>query len=148
MTLAWRGRIAEVLEEFVGHQQRIGLPPDEARDDDPREQLRQIIGYLENNRDRMKDDVYGCKGLPTTGAWMELAVKEMNFQGMGTERFWNIPCRAEAILQMCSAFPCDDDRLVRLLSYRPCRSTIRRIPSHATAAQHNAVTDMHPVSDP
>ena len=134
MTLAWQGGIAKVLAELVEHQQRIGHPPDDAVDDDAREQLRCIIGYLENNRSRMKYDEYRCAGLPTTSAWMESAIKEMNFRVKGTDMFWNNPAGAEAILQIRSASLCDDDRLARLLSQRPGRSTIRPKPLHATAA--------------
>jgi hypothetical protein len=134
MRLAWQGRIDRVLEELSSHQQRLGLPPEDASDDDPREQLRVIIGYLENNRRRMKYDEYRQAGLPTTSAWMESAIKEMNFRVKGTEMFWNNPRGAEAILQIRSASLCDDDRLARLLSKRPGCSTLRRPTNHATAA--------------
>ncbi len=133
MTMAWQGCIADVLKELVIHQQRLGLPPDDASDDDPREQLRVTIGYLKNNRERMKYDEYRCAGVPTTSAWMESAIKEMNFRVKGTEMFWNNPQGAEAILQIRSASLCDDDRLARLLSHRPGRSTIRP-PNNQTSA--------------
>lgn len=134
MTLAWQGRIAAVLGELVVYQQHLGLPPDGIGDDDPREQLRIIIGYLQNNRGRMRYDEYRQMGLPTTSAWMESAIKEMNFRVKGTEMFWNNPRGAEAILQIRSASLCDDDRLVRLLSHRPGCNTIRRPNNQATAA--------------
>jgi len=50
MTLTWQGGVAGVINELHSHQQRIGLPPDQPDDDDPREELRQVIGYLQNNR--------------------------------------------------------------------------------------------------
>lgn len=135
MALAWRGRVAEVIDELHAHQHRIGLPPEQASDDDPREQLRVIIGYLQNNRERMKYDQYRMQGLPTTSAWMESAIKEINFRAKGTEMFWNKPSGAEAILQIRAASLCDDDRLARLLSHRPGSTTIRRPQSSpATAA--------------
>ena len=135
MTLAWLGRVAEVIDELHAHQHRIGLPPEQASDDDPREQLRVIIGYLQNNRERMKYDQYRMQGLPTTSAWMESAIKEINFRAKGTEMFWNKPSGAEAILQIRAASLCDDDRLARLLSRRPGSTTIRRPQSSpATAA--------------
>ena len=134
MTLAWQGGIAQVIDELRLHQSRIGLPPEDASEGDPREQLRRIIGYMENNRERMKYAEYRCAGLPTTSAWIESAIKEMNFRVKGTEMFWNHPSGAEAILQIRSASLCDDDRLARLLSRRPGCTTIRRPTSHATAA--------------
>lgn len=134
MTLSWQGRVGEVINELHDHQQRIGLPPEKPDDDDPCEQLRVIIGYLRNNRERMKYDQYRMQGLPVTSAWMESAIKEINFRTKGTEMFWNKPSGAEAILQIRAASLCDDDRLGRLLSRRPGCSTIRRPAAPASAA--------------
>jgi hypothetical protein len=126
MRMAWQGQVAAVIDELKVHQDRIGLPPEGTGEEDPREQLRQIIGYLTNNRGRMRYDEYRKAGLPTTSAWMESAVKEMNYRIKGTEMFWNNPAGAEAILQIRSASLSDDDRLVRLLTNRPGQSTLRR----------------------
>lgn len=126
MKSTWQGNIVEVLQQLRGHQQRIGDPPEDARDDDPREQLRSVIQYLENNRQRMHYDQYRCQGLPTTSAWMESAVKEMNYRIKGTEMFWNNPDGAEAILQIRAAALSDDDRLARFLTHRPGSATVRR----------------------
>ncbi len=126
MRAAWQGNIALVIAELKVQQSQIGHPPEDAGEDDPREQLRRVIGYLENNRSRMKYDEHRKKGLPTTSAWMESAVKEMNYRIKGTEMFWNNPAGAEAILQIRSASLSDDDRLVRLMTHRPGQSTLRR----------------------
>jgi hypothetical protein len=95
--------LSEVIGELREHQQRLGLPPEDATDNDPREQLRVILGYLENNCDRMRYDEYRRQGLPTTSAWMESAVNEINYRVKGTEMFWNRPDGAEAILQIRAA---------------------------------------------
>jgi len=126
MRAAWRGDIGTVIDELKIHQHRIGLPPEDANEDDPREQLRRVIGYLENNRSRMRYEEYRKAGLPTTSAWMESAVKEMNYRIKGTEMFWNNPAGAEAILQIRSASLSDDDRLVRLMTNRPGQTYLRR----------------------
>jgi len=128
MTKVWRGRIAEVLKELQQHQQRIGFPDEVSDDDDLREQLRRVIQYLKNNRERMKYDKYRCWGLPTTSAWMESTVKQVNYRVKGTEMFWNNPSGAEAILQLRSAALSDDDRLVRFLTNRPGQPYLRRQP--------------------
>jgi hypothetical protein len=60
------------------------LPPGEVAEDDPREQLRVVIDYLESNCQRMHYDEYRRQGLPTTSAWMESAVKEMNYRVKGS----------------------------------------------------------------
>lgn len=126
MTMTWQSNVGAVIRDLVEQQQRIGLPPEDADEDDPREVLRRVIGYLENNRARMDYVKYRKLGLPATSAWMESAVKEINYRVKGTEMFWNNPAGAEAILQIRSAALSDDDRLVRLLTNRPGRATLRR----------------------
>jgi len=126
MTTTWQGNVEHVIAQLREHQQRIGLPPKEALDDDAREQLRKVIQYLVNNRQRMHYHEYRCQGLPTTSAWMESAVKEMNYRIKGTEMFWNHPQGAEAILQIRAAALSDDDRLVRFMTRRPGTATRRR----------------------
>lgn len=134
MTKVWRGEVGVTIAELKSHQARIGLPPEDADEDDPREHLRRVIGYLENNQDRMRYDEYRMSGLPTTSAWMESAVKEMNYRIKGTEMFWNNPLGAEAILQIRAAALSDDDRLIRMLSHRPGQMTLRRSHPPAQAA--------------
>ena len=134
MRAAWRGNVATVIDELKVHQDRIGLPPEGASEDDPREQLRQVIGYLQNNWTRMRYEEYRKAGLPTTSAWVESAVKEMNYRIKGTEMFWNNPAGAEAILQIRSSSLSDDDRLVRLLTNRPGQTYLRRSVTAGQAA--------------
>jgi len=134
MTLTWQGNVAEVIQQLCEHQQRIGLPPEDAVEDDPCEQLRLVIQYLKNNRQRMRYDDYRRQGLPTTSAWMESAVKEMNFRIKGTEMFWNNPEGAEAILQIRAASLSDDGRLARFLTHRPGIATIRKDASNSPQA--------------
>ena len=126
MIRVWQSDVASVIDELKFHQQSIGNPPNDASDDDPRERLRLEIGYLENNTSRMDYVTYRCEGLPTTSAWMESAVKELNYRVKGTEMFWNNPSGAEAILKIRAAALSDDDRLVRLLTNRPGQLTLRR----------------------
>lgn len=133
MIHVWQSDVTSVIEDLKQHQLRIGEPPDNASDDDPRERLRLEIGYLENNRDRMKYVSYRCQGLPTTSAWMESAVKELNYRVKGTEMFWNNPSGAEAILRIRAAALSDDDRLVRLLTNRPGQANIRRASTKSQA---------------
>ena len=69
---------------------------------------------------------YRRLGLPVTSALMESLVKEVNYRVKGTEKFWNDPSGAEAILQVRAAALCDDDRLARYLARRPGCSYYRR----------------------
>jgi len=129
----WRSDVASVIDELKSHQQRLGEPPPDAGDDDPRERLRLEIGYLQNNADRMDYENYRRQGLPTTSAWMESAVKEINYRVKGTEMFWNNPSGAEAILQIRAAALSDDDRLIRFLTNRPGHPTRRRATTKSQA---------------
>lgn len=134
MTMTWQGRVGEVIEELREHQAGMDEPAQPAGEDDPRERLGRVIGYLKNNRKRMKYAEYRQAGLPTTSAWMESAVKEINYRIKGSEMFWNNPAGAEAILQIRAAALCDDDRLTRMMTHRPGQSTLRRRDSLSQAA--------------
>ncbi|GIW83306.1 MAG: hypothetical protein KatS3mg105_5113 [Gemmatales bacterium] len=126
MTLTWRGQVDQVIEELAEQQKRLGEPTGDGEEDDPREQLRKIVNYLRNNRERMRYDEYRRAGLPVTSAWMESAVKEINYRTKGSDMFWNNPRGAEAILHLRAASLCDDDRLIRFLLRRPGSPTLRR----------------------
>jgi hypothetical protein len=116
---AWRGEIAQVLEELRSWQAKLGVAPPGVPETDPRRVLEKTITYLGNNRDRMDYPEYRRAGLPMTTAWMESLVKEMNYRVKGTEMFWNDPEGAEAILQVRAAALCDDERLANHLRTRP-----------------------------
>ena len=118
MTGCWRGEIGQVLDEMRAWQTRLGVPPQEADANDPRQVLSKTIGYFENNRIRMDYPSYRKQGLPITTAWMESLVKEINYRVKGTEMYWNNPDGAEAILQVRAAALSEDDRLRRHLQYR------------------------------
>jgi hypothetical protein len=115
----WSGEVAQVLEELRHWQTKLGLPPEDASETDPRAIVAKTITYLENNRPRMNYPEYRRQGLPITTAWMESLVKEINYRVKGTEMFWNDPEGAEAILQVRAAALSDDERLTRHLRTRP-----------------------------
>lgn len=116
---AWQGEVGQVLEELRAWQTKLGTPPTNAPDHDPRQVLSRTITYLENNANRMTYPEYRQRGLPVTTAWMESLVKEVNYRVKGTEMFWNDPEGAEAILQVRAAALSDDERLAKHLAERP-----------------------------
>lgn len=132
---AWQGEVAQVLEELRAWQSRLGSPPNDAPETDPRRILEKTITYLEHNRERMNYPAYRRAGLPVTTAWMESLVKEMNYRVKGTEMFWNDPEGAEAILQVRAAALCDDERLDSHLRTRPGCPFTRRPRSTKPTAQ-------------
>ena len=119
----------QILGEVRLWQERLGLPPADVADTDPRSVVATTITYLENNRQRMKYPEYRRQGLPVTTAWMESLVKEMNYRVKGTEMFWNDPEGAEAILQVRAASLSDDARLPKHLATRPGYPFVRH-PKH------------------
>lgn len=122
----WQGEVEQVLEELRVWQNKLGEPPKEALETDPRKIVAATVRYLENNRSRMDYPSYRRAGLPVTTAWMESLVKEMNYRVKGTEMFWNDPEGVEAILQVRAAALSDDDRLSKYLGHRPGCPFIRR----------------------
>ena len=69
---------------------------------------------------------------------VESLIKEMNFRVKGTEKFWNRPDGAEAIVQIRAASLGDDDRLSQWILNRPGSYFYRRSthtgPPHATSS--------------
>jgi hypothetical protein len=118
----WLGNVGQVLAELVAHQQRLGLPPDDAAQDDPLKVLADAIGYFENNASRMDYPEYRRRRLPNTSGHRESLVKEINARVKGTEKFWNDGPSGEGILQIRAASLCDDDRLSKFVRSRPGHS--------------------------
>ena len=72
--------------------------------------------------DRVDYPRYRRLGLPVTSTLMESLVKEFNLRVKGTEKFWNDPQGAEAILTVRAALLSEDDRFDRFFAQRPgCR---------------------------
>ncbi len=67
---------------------------------DPREALRRTLTYLKNNEPRMNYSEYRKQGLPVSSSMVESLIKEINYRVKGTEKFWDNPAGAEAILQV------------------------------------------------
>jgi len=121
MTACWQGRTGEVVTSLRTRADERGLgPPDaETPETDPRAVVARTITYLTNNLDHMDYPRYRRMGLPVTSAAVESLIKEVNYRVKGTEKFWNHPTGAEAILQVRAAMLCGDDRLDEYLASRP-----------------------------
>ena len=121
MTLLWQGRVREVIDDLEARLQCLEpfsgegkLPPT-----DPREALRRTLTYLKNNEPRMNYAEYRKQGLPVSSSMVESLIKEINYRVKGTEKFWDNPEGAEAILQIRAALLSDDDRLPDYIANRP-----------------------------
>jgi hypothetical protein len=128
LTQLWQGRVQEVIAELqtrlmaLGPYPGTGPPPAT----DPREALLRTITYLSNNQEHMNYAAYRCQGLPITSSAVESLIKEFNYRVKGTEKFWDNPEGAEAILQVRAAVLSDDDRLATHIQARPGSAFRRR----------------------
>jgi hypothetical protein len=136
MTALWQGRVGEVIADLEARLQGLEpipsagtLPPT-----DPREVLRRTLTYLRNNANRMNYPEYRKQGLPVSSSMVESLIKEMNYRVKGTEKFWDNPEGAEAILQVRAALLSDDDRLSEWIANRPGNPFRRRTPTEAAQA--------------
>ena len=121
MTLAWQGKVGEVIADLKTRAAKLEphTGPAKLPATDPRELLRRTIGYLKNNESRMNYPDYRKQGLPVSSSMVESLVKEFNYRVKGTEKFWDNPEGAEAILQLRAAKLSDDDRLKEHIYDRP-----------------------------
>jgi hypothetical protein len=121
MTACWQGKAGEVASSIRGRAEGKGWsPPDaDAPESDWRVVVERAWTYVGNNAGHMEYPRYRRLGLPVTSAAVESLIKEVNYRVKGTEKFWNHPDGAEAILQVRAAMLSDDDRLTRFLASRP-----------------------------
>ena len=137
MTQCWRGGVADVIADLEArlahlepHTGAGKLPATDAR-----EVLRRTIGYLRNNQEHMNYAAYRQQGLPVTSSLVESLIKEVNYRVKGTEKFWDNPEGAEAILQLRAAVLSDDNRLRKFILARPGSATrCREETEHRQAA--------------
>jgi hypothetical protein len=111
MTLCWQGHVQDVIADMEARLAALEPYTGKLPATDPREVLRRTIGYLHNNQERMNYPEYRKQGLPVTSSMVESLIKEVNYRVKGTEKFWDNPEGAEAILQLRAAVLSDDDRL-------------------------------------
>jgi hypothetical protein len=112
LTWAWGGKVVLLLGGLQAASRRLGQPPENARDDDPRNIVADTVGYVQNNRERMDYPRYRRLGLPISSAGVESVIKQVNQRIKGSEKFW-YERGAEAILQVRVAHLSEDDRVAR-----------------------------------
>lgn len=106
---AWSGQVKSVLKGLRQAASELGEAPPSASDTDPRQIVKEALGYVHNNRLRMDYPRYRRLGLPTSSAPVESTIKQINRRVKGTEKFW-LKEGAEAILQLRAAYLSEDDR--------------------------------------
>lgn len=118
LRLSWSGRTKELKRLLRQEAERVGKPPKDPRDDDPRKILWNVVDYVEKNSDKMDYPRYRKEGLPISSASVESLVKQINRRVKGTEKFW-IPQGLEAILQIRAAYLSEDGKAEDYWRHRP-----------------------------
>lgn len=123
---AWQGKCGPLLEALQRASAKLGPPPKDAADADPRRVVAEAVTYVCNNRPRMDYPKYRRLGLPISSAPVESAIKQINMRIKGTEKFWLID-EAERVLQVRAACLSEDEREERCWSRpRPHRAACGR----------------------
>jgi len=115
---AWAGQVQTVIKLLREQSERIGLPPAEARPDDPRKIVAGTLSYVGQNAGRMDYPRYRRLGLPVTSAAVESLVKQFNQRIKGSEKFW-LGGGVEAVLQVRAAYLSEDGRADDFHARRP-----------------------------
>lgn len=125
-TGCWQGKVEAVIDELTRWRDRLGVivAGEELSKTDPRRVVATTLGYLENNRLRMKYPEYRRAGLPTMSGLVESLIKQFNYRIKGTEKSWE-PKNAESILQVRAALLSEDERFEKHMDSRVC-SQFRR----------------------
>ncbi len=112
MCWAWAGKVGLLLAGLRTACRRLGEPPPDAAEDDPRQVVADTLGYVKNNRERMDYPRYRRLGLPVSSAPVESTIKQLNRRIKGSEKFWYVS-GAEEIVQVRAAYLSGDDRAKR-----------------------------------
>ena len=98
----WAGQPAQVLTLLTPHARRVGAPPEDALDTDPRKILANAVTYVRNNQARMDSPRARRRGLPTTTSYVESLINTFNIRIKGAGKFW-CPQNVEGVLQVRTA---------------------------------------------
>ena len=73
--LAGAGQVRPLLLGLRAQARRLGEPAAGGREDDPRKVLKDAVGYVTNNRDKLDYPEYRRLGLPISSAPVESAIE-------------------------------------------------------------------------
>jgi hypothetical protein len=125
----WEGSTDKLIEAVARRANGLGPPPD-GEETSPAAIVAKTLGYLKNQRGRMKYDVYRRLGLPITSSHIESTIKQVNGRMKGTEKFWHEG--AEPLLQLVAGRISETNRLDRF--WRERRKRIQPMRCYQSAA--------------
>jgi hypothetical protein len=95
----WSGQVDRLITAVAARSQQLG-PALEGDETSPAAIVAKTLGYLKNQRGRMRYDQYRKRGLPITSSHIESTIKQINRRVKGTEKFWDQG--AEPLLQLAA----------------------------------------------
>ena len=125
ITWTWQGRVRLVIVALCRWLLANGKPEQGEAKSSRRGVALRALGYLLNNRDKMKYDEYRRRGLPIVSSLVESMVKQISRRVKGTEKFWGEQ-GAEAILQLRADYLSDDDVMAGFWQRRQAAATGQR----------------------
>ena len=127
----WLGEMERVIAELAQRQAELGTLPADAKETSPAKVVSRALGYLQENKERMRYADYRRQGLPIVSSYVESAVKQFNYRVKGTEKFWR-ETGAEEILQLRADYLSDGNPLSQFWQRRQASESGQ--PRHRTAA--------------
>jgi hypothetical protein len=121
----WQGKVSAVIEELQQWLKEHGEPDKTEAEGSPRRVVARTLGYLKNNKERMKYDEYRKQGLPLVSSLVESMVKQISRRVKGTEKFWTDQ-GAEAVLQLRADYLSDGDVMADFWQRRQAAATGQR----------------------
>jgi len=117
----WGGQVEGVIAALKLRQQELNKPTKETPKTAPSAIVNTSLGYLQNQRLRMRYPAYRKQGLPFTSTYVKSTVKQINRRMNGTEKFWSHG--VEGMLTLVADHLSDTPTLVRFWRNRPPRLT-------------------------
>jgi hypothetical protein len=125
----WEGSTDKLIAAVAGRAGDVGSPPD-GDETSPAAIVARTLGYLRNQRSRMKYHEYRRLGLPITSSHIESTIKQVNRRMKGTEKFWDEG--AEPLLQLVAGRVSETNRLDRF--WRTRRNRLQPLRCYQSAA--------------
>jgi hypothetical protein len=125
----WEGALDPLITAVQTRFEQLGAPPD-GDETSPAAIVARTLGYLKNQRTRMKYAEYRKLGLPITSSHIESTIKQINRRVKGTEKFWDQG--AEPLLQLAADHISETNDLDRFWKRRKHHlPTMRSYRAHA-----------------